>query len=211
MKDQPAVPSNPGAINEAIEGRPWWKVCLASCAILLVAGIAASFFLVRTFVGSTPKRISSLPDGFPSDLVLFRPEDAREIYYYPGKAKGKVFRFMTAPVKFIASLVGKQEELPDFASENPIDNADTVSILWTDIDASKDEVLRFYAGSLQQLGVANPEMQKFDDRRTIEMVGSTETTTFSMVLIDDSETEAIDTVTIIVEYPSPSETSETSE
>lgn len=201
MQDQPATSTKQEAMNEVIEGRPWWKVCLVGCAILVAAGLIVGFFLIRTFIGSTPKRITTLPDGFPTNVVLYRPEEAREIYFYPGEARGKVFRFTTAPVKFIASLVGQEEELPDFVEENPIGNLDTVSVLWTDIDASEDEVLRFYAGSLKQFGVENPEMRKSDDGYTAEMVGSTDTMAFSLILINDPKTEDIDTLTIIVEYP----------
>jgi hypothetical protein len=190
-------------VDSVIEGRSWWKVCLTGCAILLVAAFVAGFFLIRSFVGSTPKRISVLPDGFPQNLVLYRPEEAREILFYPGEARGKVFRFMTAPVKFIAGLVGKGDELPDFADKNPIETSDTVSVLWTDMDATQDEVLRFYAGSLQQIGVEHPEMQKFNDGETVEMVGSTDTIVFSLVMVNDPKTPEVDTLTVIAEYPSP--------
>lgn len=188
-------------MNEVIEGRPWWKVCLAGCAILVAAVLIAGFFLVRTFIGSTPKRITTLPEGFPTNVVLYRPEEAREIYFYSGDARGKVFRFTTAPAKLIASLLDQKEDLPDFTEENPIGNKDTVSVLWTNMDASEDEVLRFYAGSLKQLGVENPEMRKSDDGDMVEMVGSTDTTVFSLIMINDPKTEDIDTLTIIVEYP----------
>ncbi len=205
MQDQTAGSVKREAMDEVIEGRSWWKVCLIGCAILLAAGLITGFFLIRMFVGSTPKRITTLPEGFPANLVLYRPEDAKEIYFYPGEARGKVFRFMTAPVKFIASMVGKSDDLPDFVEENPIVNADTVSVLWTDIDATEDEALRFYAGSLRQLGVGSPEMRRSDNGETVEMIGSTETTSFSLVIVDDPNEEGIDTLTIIVEYPSPSE------
>lgn len=205
MQDQQDVAIDQGTVSEVIEGRTWWKVCLGGCAILLVLTLIVGLFLARALFGSGPERVSVLPEGFPSDFALYRPEEVREIYYLPGSSKEKTFRFMTVPLRFMSSMFDEQENLPNFEAERGMiaGRTDTVSMMWEDVQADEDDVLKFYAGSLKQAGVANPEMRRSEDRVTSEMIGSASDMNFSLLLVNEPDTDVIDTLTIIVEYQSP--------
>jgi hypothetical protein len=203
MPDQPSYARGPEEVDEIIEGRPLRKACLIGCAILAAAFLLAAFLFMRVFFGSGPKRVSAVPSGFPADLALFRPEEAREINHYPGDTRSKTFRFMTAPVRFLASVTGQGDSLPDTGIEPSLAGSDVVSVVWTNMDAKKDDVLRFYAGSLKQVGAAASEIRTSDDGETAQMIGSTSTTNVSIIISDDPDTEALDTITLIVEYLTP--------
>lgn len=203
MSDQSEKVPNPATTEEVIEGRPWWKVCCVSCILLLIVVFIGIFFLLRLLPATGPMSISSLPPGFPSEFVLFRPEAAVEMLYYPAKNKNRAFRFVTGPLSFFAR--GDDAKLPQQIERGLIGvkDFDTVTIHWVNLNATKDEVLRFYAGSMFQAGITDPQMREQKDEADLaEMIGLSERLNIKVFLTDLPETNAIDSVTVLVEYPS---------
>jgi hypothetical protein len=197
--------SEPGqaSADEAIEGRPWWKVCCVGCLGLVILLLVGVFFLLRILPNAGPRSVRELPDDFPADLVLFRPEAAVEILYYPAEDKNRAFRYVTGPLSIFAR--GENAELPKQIEQGlvGVKDFDTVTVHWVNLNAKKDDVLRFYAGAMIQAGIADPQMrEQKDGNELVEMLGLSERLNVKVFLNDDPETAVIDSVTVLVEYPS---------
>jgi len=203
MRDKPITAPNPATTEEVIEGRPWWKVCCVGCVVFVIVAVLAVVLIVRLSPGAGPRLVSTLPDAFPNDVVLYRPEAIREIYHYPAESKHRALRFFYAPFQAMGKDAKKLPELMQTGLKGVTDT-DTVTINWASLDATPDEIARFYAGSMIQAGIEEPQMRRTDqDGTVIEMTGSRTGLSYRVVLFDDAETPAVDTVTVIVEYPSP--------
>lgn len=198
--------------DKVAEGRPWWKVCCTGCCL----GIMVLFVLVpltiRFVFQSGPTRVSGLPETFPSQLLLFRPEDAEEILYYPADSKQKTLAFIRAPITWISQW-GTPESASSSVSVAQVGNAiqteitrvegrDTVAIRWANLDASRDELLDFYIGALKQAGMPFQRVIKEDlGTGTIEINSQRSDTRLSALITDDPATPLIvENVSVIVEY-----------
>src|SRR3989344_4898958 len=65
------------------------------------------------------------------------------------------------------------------------------------------EIVRFYAGSLKQAGIPNPQIRRAADVGSQELTGTSPTLNVSLLILDDPSVSGVDSVSIIVEYPPP--------
>lgn len=202
MNDQSLGETRQGDMKTLIEGRPWWKTCLIIAAITLAALIVTGIILFRVFSGSGPRPISELPDSFPPSFVLYRPEAIHDMYYYPASAKQRPFALALVPIKLLAGVSDQARQLSGYVEQGTasLRNTDTVSITWTGLDADAEEVLLFYAGAMKQVGVEEPQIRQSEDGNLSEMVGSTNDVNVNVLVDDRPGTDAIDTISLIVEY-----------
>lgn len=198
--------------DKVAEGRPWWKVCCVGCCLGFVVLFLAVPIAVRFLFQSGPTRVSALPESFPSQLLLFRPEDAKEILYYPVASKSKTLAFVRAPIAWISQWK-TPESASSTASVAQVGNAiqhelkraegrNTVAVRWAELEASRDEVLTFYAGSLKQAGMPHQNVIKEDlGTGTIEINSQRGDMRFSLLMTDDRATPLIvESVSVVVEY-----------
>jgi hypothetical protein len=79
--------------------------------------------------------------------------------------------------------------------------SETITMTWKDVDATADDVLAFYANSMKGAGVTDPQMRQSEEKDVSQIVGVTNTgAKVNLLLIDDKQTPAIDSITLIVEY-----------
>jgi hypothetical protein len=207
MSGQPLTDVKPLRTEELEEGRSWWKVCCAGCCLGFVALGVVIFFGARLFWGSGPTRITRLPDQFPSQLALFRPEAAAEMLYYPGTSKTAATRIITGPLEWLGGL------FPDTATSSVrsvgsaiaaqarrLEGRDSITIRWEKLRASREDVLRFYAGALRGAGMSS---QATDPNGTweVHLTGANASMTFDLLMSDDPDVIGIDTMVIAVDYP----------
>lgn len=205
MLGQPVGVPDPAVDDEVTDGRSWWKVCCLGCClgflvlfVLIVGGI-------RLFSGAGPKPVSGLPKGYPPELV-FRPEQATEILYYAGASKGSLTRLIAAPISWIAGLGGAQSQGALAALDaqlGRLQGRDTVTIQWSNMNATRDDVLRFYAGALRQDGIVSPKTTDPNGTWDVHMTGGNATLSFDLLIQDDPDKPGIDALTVVTEYPSP--------
>lgn len=215
MPSQPLGIPNPATSDEVVEGRPWWKICCAGCCLGILAVIVLAFVSFRWLTGPGPERLMTLPDSFPKNFTLYRPEEAREIMYYPASEKGRMMRIVTGPYGWFKGLVGRAPaatfggysatattESLQRAIESQVSaysDKDTVAVRWSGLQATPDDVLRFYAGSFMQVGI-NPQMRRDENAGLVELAGSSPRLRSSLLMVDDSKIAGIDSLTVIVEY-----------
>jgi hypothetical protein len=223
MSDQPLGIPEPATTDEVVSGRPFWKVCCVGCCSGILVIIVLLFASLRFFSGPGPRVIASLPEQFPVELTLYRPEEAREIVYYPAHSKSAVVKLVTGPLDWVRRFTpknGSSELANGLAVTNTVafvndamrsrlTNAqgyDTVAIRWSDVAASSNEILKFYAGSLKQAGIRSPQMRRDDATGTNEMVGTADGLRVNLLLVDNPKTpNIVDNVSIVVEYKAQSE------
>lgn len=202
MSDQPMGIPNPATTEDVIEGRPWWKVCCIGCLFMAIVFVIAILIGLRLFTGSTsPQTLRSLPASFPQGVVLFRPEQNDSIVYYPASSKNKNFGIITQSVKLFGSEGDQLSTLLDTGLKS-VKDTDTVTIHWSNMDAPADEIIRFYAGAMKQAGVGDPQMKQTSDATVRKMVGLTSRLSLQLLVVDLPDTETVDSITFVVEYPS---------
>lgn len=192
-------------VNREIMGRPWWKTFLIVCTIILVLTVVISSVISMFFGGSGPRVTSQLPKTFPTNFVVYRIGLVERIVYYPASEKDKPLRLIMLPVKAVANLVGRgtgvSESMDRFLGA--IQNNETVTMTWKDVEASPDEVLAFYVGSMRSAGIIDPQMRQTEEKDVSQIVGVAENgLRINVLIIDDANTEKVDSITVAVEYPS---------
>jgi hypothetical protein len=216
MSDQPLGIPNPATSDEIEEGRSWWKVCCVGCCLSIIVVLALLFVGIRYFMGPGPKIVTQIPASFPSQLTLFRPElKPDEIIYFPGSSKSQIARVVTGPLNWFNSLVNKSSAslggmsasgasmtLQQMLSSRllTVEGYDTVAMRWSNVNATSEDVSRFYAGSLKQAGIFNPQMRV--NGSVTELSGSNDPLMFSLLIVDTPEVSGVDSISIVVEYPS---------
>lgn len=197
-------PSAPG-LDEARQGRPWWKMCCAGCFLLVVAIVAGSAFLWHGAGGGKgPQELSSLPPNFPPALTLYRAESASSIEYFSGQGKQQAFSVVVSPIRYFFS--GGNENATSSltqaldARSSAVAKTDTVVVTWKNLASTRDEVIQFYQDEFSRNG--------FRIQAATEAATKTDTivaarTDISVVLkIQDlADIEGVDTITATVEYP----------
>ena len=193
--------------EEIEEGRPWWKVCCASCCLGFLAIFVLIFFGARLFWGSGPTTVKQLPDQFPAQLVIFRPEEAKEILYYPGKSKTAATKIVTVPLDWIANVIGGSATSSVRTVGNAIsaqvrrlEGRDSVTIRWEYLPVSRDEILRYYAGALRQAGLSSQTTNP-NGTWDVHLTGSNAIMAFDLIVSDDPGKVGIDAMVIVVDYP----------
>jgi hypothetical protein len=208
---------NPSTSDEIEEGRSWWKVCCIGCCISFVVVIVLLFGGIRYFMGPGPKVVTQIPASFPSQLTLFRPELKRdEILFFPSSSKSQIARVVTAPLNWFSSMANKSglsfggmsasgsaQTLQQMFSSRllSIEGFDTVAMRWSNVNSTPEDISRFYAGSLMQAGIPEPQMRV--NGGVTELIGSSDTLKFSLLIVDTPEVAGVDSISIVVEYPSP--------
>jgi hypothetical protein len=211
MLGQSTAPAtDESAMEEAVQGRSWWKTCCTGCCLgLIVLGVVI-FFGFRLLWGSGPRTVTRIPDTFPTQLVLFRPEEVREIMYYPGADKGTATQLIAGPLAWleqaISSAGGSASGTAQSIGGNvqsrlrQLEGRDTVAMRWENVNASRDEIIRHYAGALRQVGILSPQMRRDPAGLFDEMTGKTNNLSFSLLVDDDPAKTGIDHVSVVVEY-----------
>lgn len=213
MQGQPSGLPDPATTEDVVQGRSWWKTCCAGCCLgLIVLGVLV-FVGFRLAWGSGPRSVTRIPDTFPSQLVLFRPEEVREIIYYPGADKGTATKLITGPLGWLESLIqsrggsttGTMQSIGGNIQSRlrQLEGRDTVAMRWENVNASRDEIIRHYAGALRQVGIPTPQMRRDPAGLFDEMTGKTSAISFSMLVDDDPAKTGIDSVSVVVEYLVP--------
>ncbi len=191
-------------VDREIEGRAFWRACIIAAIVGAIAVVGVLFLFVRAGVAPGPKLVDRIPPAFPSQFILYRPEQIYEIYTYPASAKRSAASFALAPIRFILQATG-QGGLPA-AFQGVVNTAtdrDTTSFAWKDVASSTpEEIFEFYAGSFKEVGLANPYVRMLDDKSVIEMVATSTVLNASLVITDHPGAPTVDTVTLIVDYPS---------
>lgn len=202
MDDQSRGAPDQATMEAAIVGRPWWKVCCMGCLAFIVISLISVYMAIRVFSGTgSPQKLDSLPASFPKDVVVYRPEEVDEIQYYPASSKNKNFNIITEPLKALGQEGSQLSKLLDSGLKN-IKDTDTVTIHWSNVDAPREDVIRFFAGAMKQAGIGNPQMKQTSDAAISNMIGLSADLSLKLLVIDRSETKAIDSMTFVVEYPS---------
>jgi hypothetical protein len=209
MPSQPIGVPDPATSDEVTEGRPWWKVCCVGCCLGFVVLIVAIVVLVQAATGPGPKPVKSLPSDYPRALV-FRPEEAAQILYYPGSSKGTVAKIVTAPLNWVAGLTAKSSASSTGVASaidsrfHQIQGRDTVTITWQNLNASRDEVLRFYAGALKEEGIFSVKTTDPDGTSEIHMTAGDSNLEFDLLIEDNPDQAGIDLLTVRTDYAIPS-------
>jgi hypothetical protein len=196
--------------DQATEGRAWWKVCCTGCCL----GVAALFvvipLLLQFVFNAAPEKVARVPDSYPSQMLLFRPEEAAEILYYPAASKGKVARLLSGPLALIQRI-----PLPESMSSSTsadqigrvireelrrVEGRDTVAVRWSSLNATRDEVLRFYAGALKQAGMPQAQTRRDAAANLDELLSQRPDMRFSLLLTDDPSIRGVENVSVVVEY-----------
>jgi hypothetical protein len=196
--------------DQVAEGRPWWKICCGGCCLGIVVLFVVIPVLLQFVFRSAPVRVEKLPDTYPKQLILFRPEEAISIMYYPAESKGAVTRLLRAPLALI-QRIPVPESVNSSTSAAQITEAiqtelrraegrDTVAIGWRNLNSSRDNILRFYVGALKQAGMP-PVQQRRDEARGVdELLSQRGDLRFSLLLTDDPSTVPVEDVSVVVEY-----------
>lgn len=190
-------------VNGIIVGRPMWKTILIIVAIVFVSLFIVSYLVIRLFSSGGPKSVSSLPDSFPKSFVVYRPETVKEMYLYSAKDKAKPLTIVTAPLKMLGvknSAMRQLSEKMEQGTKSYI-NYDTVTIVWKNVDANIDDVVRFFAGALIGSGVADPQVRKSDDGTVYQMVGSGSALEADVLIVDQPDVSGVDSITCTIAYP----------
>ncbi len=190
-------------VDSVIEGRPWWKNCLMIAGISLVVILLATIVTVRFFSGSGPRRVRKIPENFPVSFSIFRPEEVSSIYLYTSEEKQRPLKLATLPLRFLGRVSDQTGVVADQIERGAsvMQGADTLSLEWWDVEASVQEVLLFYAGSMMQSGIADPKIRTTESGDVSEMIGSSDLIGARLYVIDDPATEKIDQITLSVDYP----------
>ncbi len=189
-------------VDREIEGRSFSASCLVAVIIAALAIAGILFLFIRAGISPGPKLIHQIPSNFPKQFTLFQPEKIYEMYSYPAAAKQGITSFALSPIRLIMRATGQGDLPPAFQSAvSSVTDRDTVSFAWKDVSASPDDILRFYAGSFKQVGLLDPYVRQLDDRSAIEMAATSTAINASLIIIDKPNTQTLDTVTLVVEYP----------
>lgn len=195
------------SVNGIIVGRPLWKTVLIIGAITFVSLFIVSYFAIRSFSSGGPKRISVLPESFPESFVVYRPEIVKEMYLYSAKDKAKPLALITAPLKMFGAKNPAMSQLSQKMEQGTKSyiNYDTVTIVWKDVDASVDDVMRFFAGALIGAGVSDPQVRKTDDGTVYQMIGSGSLLEGDVLIVDRPDVDGVDSITCTIAYPAAKE------
>lgn len=190
-------------VDSVIEGRPWWKSCLMIAGIGLVVVLLATIVTVRFFSGSGPRRVRKIPENFPVSFAIFQPEETSSIYLYTSEEKQRPLKLATLPLRFLGRVSDQTSVVADQIERGAsvMQSADTLSLEWWDVEASVQDVLLFYAGSMMQSGIVDPKIRTTESGDVSEMAGSSDLIGARLYVIDDPTTEKIDQITLSVDYP----------
>ena len=194
--------------DDAAEGRSWWKICCTGCCLGIIVLVVLVVAGVRLFAGSGPQPVDRIPVTFPKQLPLYRVETADEMLYYPAAAKNAMTRIATAPLAWVSQFANTDGSVGSVqnaigAQLRRIEGRDTMVIQWRDLQTSREDLLRFYAGALQQAGLPPGKMRRDDAGLADELTSRSTTISFTLLLTDEPRQPGLDRVIIVVEYAVP--------
>lgn len=199
-----------GAVGDSVrEGRPWWQICCLGCLMILVAAVVGGFLLLQGVAGPGIERLAKLPSNYPADLQPYRLGDAASISYLQGKSKGKIREIVFAPVqlveKFLTGAKEKTEGGEGDASRaftslgEDIKKTDTVTIVWKDLRADRDEVLAYYKQLFQKAGMTM-QLEHEDNEPTYLLTGLRVGNYVQVNIEDAPDVSGIDGIIVAVTY-----------
>jgi hypothetical protein len=193
----------------AAAGRPWWQACCLGCLALLVAVGIGGYILLRVAVGPSVVRLSTLPEGYPKNLMPYRLEDAQAISLVSGAHKGNMMRILESPVRLLSRAFGSvsssepgtlersRTALEGYASS--LHSMDTLTIEWKEFSASPEEVKVYYTNLFQAAGLS---LRTIHDEATATdfLLGQSPTAVVQIELHDTVAIPGIDGLIMTVDY-----------
>ena len=199
--------SAPPGLDEARQGRPWWKLCCVGCFGFLILLVLVPLLVWRGAGGSGPKELSSLPANFPPAITLYRIDAADSIQYFSGAEKQKTLSKLLSPVRF---LTGNGPIVTNATSTVTLSQAldaqgqlaahvDSVVVRWSHLNATRADVLNHYQQEFQRNGFVIQASR--DDVTATDIVTATRSDASLVLKIQDlADIEGIDTITATINY-----------
>ncbi|MEO5927938.1 MAG: hypothetical protein ABIO72_04415 [Patescibacteria group bacterium] len=200
-------PATPG-LDEARQGRPWWKACCVGCFFFLLVMIIGFVLFWRGLGGGRgPQVLSSLPSNFPPALTLYRMDKAASITYFSGEEKQRTISALLSPVRW---LKGDRSVAPSTTSTVTVGQAldaqgsliaqvDTVSVVWQNLDVPRIDLLEFYQDEFRRNGFT-VQSSHDDVTQTDSIVATRNDIMLALKIQDLADIEGIDTITAVVDY-----------
>ena len=189
-----------GSVSETRVGRPWWKVCCIGCLLMLLAPVIAIVILSHVFSGVTEQSLSTLPPDFPSDIQLYRLQNASSISYLPGKSKGKLAELLSYPSRWFGSSSSSAEveqgakQLIDVA-----ESTDRVTVTWSNLNVKEEDVMLYYAALFKQLNMQ--DRATIDDAtHSVIDVANRKDVSIQIGIRDLPEVPGVDQIVVTVDY-----------
>ncbi len=191
---------NAAAIEPAETGRSWAKACCLGCVLFLIAGAITLFVAIRLLAGPGAQPISQLPSNYPADLQLYRISEAGGMTFQEGKNKGRVLEFISLPVKWFSHFSSStqfERGVKDYA--NVVAGMDRVTVAWTELNATSDEVLVYYANLFKVAGMSD-EAIRDEETHTVGALAKRPGAIIQLLLTDTPEVPGVDRIVVSVDY-----------
>ncbi|MCX6779816.1 MAG: hypothetical protein NT034_01395 [Candidatus Magasanikbacteria bacterium] len=146
-------------IEELTKKRSWKGACFTSCALLLVLLVGIGIG-IKVYVGPGPQNLKSVPDNFPSDILVYDKNNIETITYISARYKQRGLGIATLLPKLILAPVfynsqnndagGALKNIWNIVSAPSSDNKDSVQIEWTSVEADPDFIISYYKKELRK-------------------------------------------------------------
>lgn len=195
--------------NIASRGRPWWQMCCLGICVIVVAMFVVGSVLFRVVTGPSVQLLSKLPSNYPIAMTPFHLSEAGSISYAPGKSKGTVMQILSAPLRFMANMVGMVSPDKKETSQNlsqaldgysqQLSSLETVTMKWQPLRASKEEVLSYYT-DLFQKNAMTVQQERQDQTNTDLVLATGSGAAIQLEVSDDPSTPDVDRFVMVVDY-----------
>ncbi len=150
---------SPQRVDTSIRtGRPWWQVCSGGCCLLLVVLVIGLGVFWR-FVGVfeiIPERLDRIPANFPPSITLYAPERVHSIELLTGAKKERAMGVLFHSLRSFDTMIGISSSTDGGATTTDIPanfhRSDTLTLSWEGLQASHDEISRFYIEQFRRNG-----------------------------------------------------------
>ncbi len=211
------IQENPAVGERVREGRPLWQTCCLGCLIAAAALVIAAVVVVRVFTGPGLENISKLPANYPSDLKLYRLDQATSMVLLRGQSRSKMLQTAASPLKLIETLFkgpnAASSEAGVSASSSALvqaddtlnrysqqaQNMDTVTITWDKPNVTHLDVLKYYDNLFKQVGMTNRAVTE-PTTATDYIVAARDNANMQIHLQTASDGTTISKLVIIVSY-----------
>ncbi len=195
--------------DKIVEGKSWWKTCLIGCLLFIVAIFVGGYLLFRFLFGPADKLIISLPENYPEYLMPYKPSEVRTMRFSSGQNRSKIMSILTAPVSLVAGLGDKMKASSTEDTESlqnavglisaSLSNKDTITIIWSDLESDKKEVLDYYSALAKTAKMTEKTYR--DEATGTDFLGAQKTDSmFQLYLQDLPDTPLLDKIILVVEY-----------
>ena len=207
-------------VGQALDGgRPWWQACCLGCGIFVFALAVAAAWFAHGIKGPGIQYLRTLPPNFPSNIELYRIEQAKSIGYVPAVQKIGIAERILSPLQLLGIIAtstdqtqasnGIQSVMQHFSTSTPatstepllqVFNADTLLIDWgpmTDVRAS--DIMDRYRTLLERDGFQT-DVEHDDLAQTDTIFGERSDATVQVDVKESSSGTGIDEMRAVVNY-----------